>query len=78
MLILYSCSCGHGGIGRHARLRIWCRKTWGFKSLCPHHYISYSFGTFHLIIILKLLIGSDTEYKSYEGIQEGNIMLKYI
>ena len=23
--------------GRHARLRIWCRKAWGFKSPLPHH-----------------------------------------
>ena len=27
---------GRGGIGRHARLRISCRKAWGFKSLRPH------------------------------------------
>jgi hypothetical protein len=27
---------GRGGIGRHARLRIWWRKPWGFKSLRPH------------------------------------------
>ena len=33
--------CGRGGIGRHARLRIWWRKPWGFKSLRPHH--SYVF-----------------------------------
>ena len=33
--------CGRGGIGRHARLRIWWRKPWGFKSLRPHH--SYMF-----------------------------------
>ncbi len=30
-------SCGRGGIGRHARLRIWCRKVWRFKSSRPHH-----------------------------------------
>ena len=29
--------CGRGEIGRHARFRFWCRKTWGFKSLRPHH-----------------------------------------
>src|SRR4051812_18440107 len=29
-------SGGRGGIGRHARLRISCRKAWGFKSLRPH------------------------------------------
>ena len=28
--------CGRGGIGRHARFRIWCRKAWGFESLRPH------------------------------------------
>ena len=28
--------CGCGGIGRHARLRIWCRKACGFESLHPH------------------------------------------
>lgn len=27
---------GRGGIGRHTRLRIWRRKSWGFKSLRPH------------------------------------------
>ena len=29
-------SCGHGVIGSHVRLRIWCREAWGFESLCPH------------------------------------------
>lgn len=29
---------GSGGIGRHARLRIWCRKVWGFKSPLPQSY----------------------------------------
>ena len=29
-------SCGCGEIGRHARLRIWCREAWGFESLHPH------------------------------------------
>ena len=24
--------CGGGGIGRHARLRIWCREMWEFES----------------------------------------------
>ncbi len=28
--------CGRGGIGRHARLRIWCRKVWEFESPRPH------------------------------------------
>ena len=27
---------GRGEIGRHARLRIWCREVWGFESLRPH------------------------------------------
>jgi hypothetical protein len=27
---------GCGEIGRHARLRIWCREVWGFESLHPH------------------------------------------
>ena len=27
---------GYGEIGRRARLRIWCRKAWGFESLYPH------------------------------------------
>ena len=27
---------GRGGIGRHARLRIWCRKVWRFESSRPH------------------------------------------
>lgn len=26
---------GRGGTGRHARLRIWYRKVWGFDSLRP-------------------------------------------
>lgn len=29
--------CGCGEIGRHARLRIWCRKVCGFESLHPHN-----------------------------------------
>ena len=28
--------CGYGVIGSRARLRIWCRKAWGFESLYPH------------------------------------------
>jgi hypothetical protein len=27
---------GRGEIGRRARLRIWCRKAWGFESLRPY------------------------------------------
>ena len=27
---------GCGVIGSRARLRIWCRKAWGFESLHPH------------------------------------------
>ncbi len=30
---------GRGGIGRHARFRIWWRKPWGFESLRPHQYL---------------------------------------
>ena len=30
---------GRGEIGRRARLRIWCRKACGFKSLRPHHLV---------------------------------------
>lgn len=29
-------TCGRGEIGRRARLRIWCRKAWGFESLRPY------------------------------------------
>ena len=29
-------TCGYGGIGIRARLRIWCREAWGFESLYPH------------------------------------------
>jgi hypothetical protein len=29
---------GYGGIGRRARLRIWCRKACGFESLYPHQF----------------------------------------
>ena len=32
--------CGRGGIGRHARFRIWCRKVWGFEPLRPHKSLS--------------------------------------
>ncbi len=32
--------CGRGEIGRRARLRIWFRKEWGFKSLRPHHFLT--------------------------------------
>jgi hypothetical protein len=28
--------CESGGIGRRARLRIWCRKAWGFESPLSH------------------------------------------
>ena len=28
---------GRGGIGRHARFRIWWLRPWGFESLRPHH-----------------------------------------
>ena len=28
--------CGYGVIGSRVRLRIWCRKAWGFESLYPH------------------------------------------
>ena len=37
---MYLCAsfmhCGCGVIGSRARLRIWCRETWGFESLHPH------------------------------------------
>ena len=29
-----------GGIGRHARFRIWCRKVWGFESPLSHQHFS--------------------------------------
>src|SRR6201994_4888422 len=29
-----------GGIGRRARLRLWFRKAWRFKSSRPHHFIN--------------------------------------
>ena len=28
--------CGRGGIGRHARLRIWCLTVWKFESSRPY------------------------------------------
>ncbi len=34
--------CGCGEIGRRTRFRFWRRKSWGFKSLHPHHRISVS------------------------------------
>lgn len=40
--IIYLCNpligprSGCGVIGSRARLRIWCRKAWGFESLHPH------------------------------------------
>lgn len=34
--------CGYGGTGRRARLRILCRKAWGFDSLYPHFFFSLS------------------------------------
>ena len=36
---VYICThnfCGYGEIGRHARLRIWCRKACRFESYYPH------------------------------------------
>ena len=35
--------CGYGEIGRHARLRIWCREAWEFESLYPHHPFNRDF-----------------------------------
>lgn len=36
--LTYICTAfsGRGGIGRRARLRIWCLTAWGFESLRPH------------------------------------------
>ncbi len=31
--------CGCGVTGSRARLRIWCRKAWGFESLHPHKFL---------------------------------------
>ena len=42
---------GYGVIGSRARLRIWCRETWGFESLHAHHL--KAFGTEALGIITK-------------------------
>ncbi len=30
-------NCGRGEIGRHARLRIWCREVCRFESYRPHN-----------------------------------------
>ena len=37
--MIYICTtlCGRGGIGRRARLRIWCLAAWGFVSLRPYN-----------------------------------------
>jgi hypothetical protein len=40
---IFALPCGRGGIGRHARFRIWCRKVWGFEPLRPH--ISFEYDT---------------------------------
>ncbi len=34
--IFAPCVCGRVVIGSQARLRIWCRKAYGFESLRPH------------------------------------------
>ncbi len=31
-------ACESGGIGRRARFRIWCLRTWGFKSPLSHYW----------------------------------------
>ena len=37
---------GYGEIGRHARLRIWCRKACRFESYYPHEKPKQKFGLF--------------------------------
>ncbi len=36
--IYFFSKSGCGGIGRHARLRIWCREVWEFESPRPHFF----------------------------------------
>ena len=38
--LLENLRSGCGGTGRRARLRIWFREEWGFKSLHPHHLLA--------------------------------------
>ena len=38
---------GYGEIGRHARLRIWCRKACRFESYYPHKKLKRRFGLFY-------------------------------
>ena len=53
--------CGCGEIGRRARFRIWCCKTWGFESLHPHKLILHalyeaffiSFKNYQILEIVK-------------------------
>ena len=47
--------CGRGGIGRHARLRIWCREVWEFESPRPYKSRREIFGFFCLKSTLKKL-----------------------
>ena len=44
-----------GGIGRHARFRIWCRKVWGFESPFSHHDLKQKMQK-KLLVFLTLIM----------------------
>ncbi len=57
---MYICThnfCGYGEIGRHARLRIWCRKACRFESYYPHKTKcnSLNFSELHFFLFLEAL-----------------------
>ena len=84
------CTCGHDGIGRHARFRFSCREAWGFESLQAHQktkspVISMVTGDFSafsrlflLIFVLKMLTDLLTTLKkwSYDTISLLRFCLK--
>ncbi len=48
--------CGRGGIGRRAGFRYQWRKSWGFKSLRPHHHLAREVGGY--LGVLSIMLGT--------------------
>lgn len=69
---MYICThnfCGYGEIGRHARLRIWCRKACRFESYYPHKKSEINVSDFFYVIkstvifLKKILRTSQSDFK---------------
>ena len=64
---------GCGGIGRHARLRIWCLRAWEFDSPRGHHRLSR-----RCMVHLKTYRGSDVQAitaRAREELGSGAVLL---